>query len=233
MTRITIPAGPAWLGNDAVPDEAPLRKVDLPQYQVTRTEVTLAQYDAFVDAGGYRDPALWTEDGLAWLEDHPDASSNDRALGREPNHPVFLVTRWEAEAFCAWAGGRLPTEWEWERAARGPEATKYSWGDQPKDHFGNWYSAGKYAFLTGYMTWEVEQSRPETRTREDGVNFAGNVWEWTSSTYHHDATGGGDSPWTTIRGGSWINLPSYCTATHREPALADEPRETLGIRCAF
>ncbi len=233
MRASAIAGGAAWLGNDAVPDEAPRRQVELPAFSIGATEVSLGQYQAFVDAGGYRDPALWSASGLAWLEDHAEVEHADRALGRTSEHPVFLISRFEAEAFCAWAGGRLPTEWEWERAARGISGGKYSWGDEPKDHFGNWYSAGKYAFLEGYMTWSVDEARPETRTREDGVNYAGNVWEWTSSTYHHDAVGGGDTPWDVIRGGSWINLPSYCTATHREPARPEERRETLGVRCAW
>ena len=106
--------------------------------------MTNQQFAAFIAAGGYGDRQWWSNEGRTWLRRGKAAEPlywHDRRRNA-PNQPVVGVSFWEAEAFCAWAGGRLPTEEEWEAAARGPKGLVYPWGDVWQDDICNTHEAG-------------------------------------------------------------------------------------------
>lgn len=206
---VELPAVAFSMGSETQPDESPVHTVSLPAFAIDRREVRLVEYQSFASGG----------------------------TGAGPDHPVVGVTWAEAEAFCEARGGRLPTEEEWERACKASSGGPYPWG-QGQDRPAAWWEEsqyGKYGLLPGIMT--RPRGDPSTSSPEGVEELAGSVWEWTSTGYHRDGYARPElargSPWKVIRGGSYANLPSYATCTHREPARPDEPRLTLGFRCVY
>lgn len=197
------------MGGDAQPDERPAHRVSLPAFSIDRREVRLGDFNVYAQGG--------TGAGL--------------------DHPVVNVSWEAASGYCAAHGGRLPTEEEWERACRSTRGGTYPWGEGANPHAVWWEEEryGKYGLLPGITT--VAQGDPSTRSAEGVEDLSGSVWEWTSSGYHRDSykdpSLAANSPWKVIRGGSYANLPSYATCSHREPARPDEPRLTLGFRCVY
>ncbi|HUQ43430.1 MAG TPA: SUMF1/EgtB/PvdO family nonheme iron enzyme, partial [Candidatus Limnocylindria bacterium] len=125
---------PSWARN-TYRSEQPKHEVAITRgYWVDATEVTVAAYAALVEAGGYQDQASWSEDGWAWLQTMgmtklPRACIEGSPGTQEPDEPHVCVGWYEADAYGRWRSGRLPTEAEWEFAARGPESRVYPWGD--------------------------------------------------------------------------------------------------------
>jgi formylglycine-generating enzyme required for sulfatase activity len=142
LVQVWVPAGTFQMGTSDVEGLDPpswatqeLRS-EQPQHQVTLTagywideyEVTNAAWDAFVADGGYATQALRSDEGWAWLSRRQDPGPVECATP-DADHPRACITWYEAEAFAAWRGGRLPTEAQWEYAARGPQSVIYPWGD--------------------------------------------------------------------------------------------------------
>jgi formylglycine-generating enzyme required for sulfatase activity len=192
-----VPAGPFRVGSNEYDDEKPEHEVDLPAFYIARYPVTNGQYARFVEARTYRPPDHWR--------------------GKTPphelrNHPVVHVTWHDAVAYCAWlseARGeavRLPTEAEWEKAARGTDGRRYPWGDRPDPNLANYDD-------TGIGTTSPVGCFPGGASPYGCEEMAGNVWEWTSSKYQpycyvpddgrEDPAG--DAP-RTLRGGSFRGL---------------------------
>ncbi len=233
---VRVPAGPFWMGSDEVPDEAPRHRVVLPEFFIERTEVSVGQFRRFVAAGAYDDPTFWSRDGWAWR-----LETGARPLLPEQRDamPMTNVSFYEAEAYAAWAGRRLPTEAEWEKAARGTDGRRFPWGnesDPTRSH--HWlYKLAPPIFSD--LAWPVASGR--SGASPYGVlHMAGNVWEWTAGNYSGTGYRPADNltrsvpsgPWRTIRGGAWTTLLSYQRTTAREPAHPGERRPTLGFRCA-
>jgi formylglycine-generating enzyme required for sulfatase activity len=149
---VEVPAGEYAIGHDA----SALQLVAVGAFELSRTPVTNAQYAHFVADDGGAAPPHW-----------PAAD----------NHPVTFVDWHEASAFCAWAGGRLPTEAEWEKAARGTDARAYPWGDEE--------DATRAAIGDGmkHGTTAPVGSYPAGASPYGLLDMAGNVWEWTTTTY--------------------------------------------------
>jgi formylglycine-generating enzyme required for sulfatase activity len=164
---------------------------------IGRYPVTNQQFAAFIVAGGYGDRQWWSSDGWVWLEEEKAAEPmywHDRRRNA-PNQPVVGVSFWEAEAFCAWAGGRLPTEEEWEAAARGPKGLVYPWGDAWQDGICNTDEAGLG------VTSPVGLF-PRARQAERAIDdLAGNVREWCATRNERRGTAFADD--RVLRGGSW------------------------------
>jgi len=142
--------------------------------------VTNQQFAPFIDVGGYGDRQWWSSEGWAWLRQEKAVEPgywHDRRWNA-PNQPVVGVSLWEAEAFCAWGGGRLPTQEEWEVAARGPKGLVYPWGNAWQDGICNTREAGlDVTSPVGLF--------PRARQADSAIDdLVGNVAEWCSSLYY-------------------------------------------------
>jgi formylglycine-generating enzyme required for sulfatase activity len=237
---VPVPGGAGNMGDGVSPD-APARQVELSPFRIDRTEVSVAQFERFV-AEAWSERTVWSEAGWAWAQAHPSGAGEAlRAAGRPDTHPVVSVTWFEADAYCRWRGGRLPTEAEWERAACGGQRQRYPWGDDPDQPFRT-NDLAKYGMLDSVRTAPVADQEPALASPVGALHMAGNVWEWTADWYHRDGTrtdgardptGPANGTWRVLRGGSYMNLPSYCTCTHREPAEPGRAALTTGFRCAW
>jgi len=195
--EVFVPGGPFTMGTSSEPwaldNERPAHVVDLPPFYLDTTPVTNAAYAEFIAAGGYDDPRWWTADGWAhrqragleaplfWRwEGEWVRVSFGVALPIIPNEPVLHVCWYEADAYARWAGRRLPTEAEWEKAARHDPATgrsrRYPWGDlDPTPEVANLGQRHLRPALAG--------SYPEGAAPSGARQLIGDVWEWTSSDF--------------------------------------------------
>ncbi len=151
---VDVPAGEYVVGRG--PGETRQRHVDVDGFELARTPVTNAQYEEFVANTGAAAPPHWPA---------PD------------DHPVTFVDWHEAAAFCAWADGRLPTEAEWEKAARGTDGRTYPWGDEEDE------SRAAVAAGIKHGSTSPVGSHPEGASPYGLLDMAGNVWEWTTTEY--------------------------------------------------
>jgi len=190
---VLIPAGEFQMGSNESDDEKPIHTVYLDAFYIDKYEVTNAQYKKFMDAKGYKAPGYW----------------NDPKYNA-PNHPVVGVTWNDAKAYADWAGKRLPTEAEWEKAARGGvTGKKYVWGDEwpPPNKAGNFDNS---ITKDGYTyTAPVGSFKPNGYGLYD---MAGNVWEWCADWYDNNyyftstksnPAGPSSGTYHVCRGGSW------------------------------
>ncbi len=239
---VDVPAGTFVQGSEEMPD-APPRDVTLSAYRIDRTEVTIAAFEAFM-AGPVAERDHWSEAGWAWHQAHPQGAGADlRAADRSADHPVVAVTWFEADAYCRSVGGHLPTEAQWEHAACGGGDQRYAWGDS-EEVSASWYSGGKFGHIQAVHTVAATDQDPSLASPFGLLHTSGNVWEWTADHYHRqgyepagqattDPASAQETPWRVLRGGSFMNLPSYCRCTHREPAMPDRVAFTTGFRCAY
>ena len=149
IEQVWVPAGSFLMGTDEAtietlklqnPPSWAIREFasEMPQHQVQITkgywidkyEVTNESFKSFVKDHGYEKQELWSAEGWAWLSKQDKGRLPDNCAGADPNLPRVCVTWYEAEAYARWRGGRLPTEAEWEYAARGPQAVTYPWGNE-------------------------------------------------------------------------------------------------------
>lgn len=237
---ITIPGGGFVMG-DASGDanEAP-RRVTVAPFGIMRHEVTNGQFAAFIAATGHRTDAerrgagyVWTDRwrlvaGAEWRAPHGPGS----AMAGKAGHAVVQVSQRDAAAYCAWRGWRLPSEAEWEFAARGGDGRRYPWGNAPprqgpdaQANFGTLACCAadgsdgfdKIAPVGGY---------PSGASPYGALDMAGNVWEWTASPFP------GRPGFVSLRGGGWGNDP-YCLRTaYRHANPPDIGLGMVGFRCA-
>jgi len=210
---VLVPAGEFTMGcqdgvdNECEEDEKPQRQVNVPAFQIDKTEVTVEAYRQCVDAKRCTTP------------DTKRGSCNWGVSGRE-KHPINCVDWNQAEAFCAWAGKRLPTSAEWEKAARGTDGRVYPSGDA-------WdiTKANVYESYDGYKDTAPVGSFPAGASPYGALDMAGNVWEWTADWYRNGET-------RLIRGGSWLDLPRRARTTRRLGTVPISRNDDIGFRCA-
>jgi formylglycine-generating enzyme required for sulfatase activity len=190
IAQVWVPAGTFTMGSDAkaiaaleaqsppdwvrpeFPSEQPAHEVTLTKgYWIDKDEVTNAAFAAFVDAGGYTNQALWSADGWSWLGGKEASSLPLHCQGDVAEHPRMCLTWFEAEAYAAWRGGRLPSEAEWEYAARGPKSTVYPWGDS--------FDREKANVLNSIAPKPVG-SYPTGASWVGANDMAGNAMEWVA-----------------------------------------------------
>ena len=226
---------PDWAGDREKPQHRPT----LPTYSIARFPVTNEQYRAFVQDGGYteRRRNCWSAAGWAWKEGAQGPDDDIAAEYLLPNHPRVNVSWHEAQAFCRWLAERrgedvrLPTEAEWEKAARGPDGKVYPWGDEfDPSRCNTWESEIRQPTAVG--------SFPDGRSPYEVLDAAGNVWEWTSSIYRpypYRADDGREDAaaedWRVLRGGSWFDDAGLARAAYRSDYNPPRDRDDyIGFR---
>ena len=191
-------------GNKGEPTYQPEHNVNVADFYIDRWPVTNHEYKKFVDATGHDIPnynVSWCDtEGYNW---NPETRMYPED---KKHHPVVLVTWDDAMAFAAWAGKRLPTEAEWERAARGFEGRKYPWGNDFIPDCCNCKEIGLG------QTSRVGDFSPNGDTPDGLLDMVGNVWEWTNTMYRpypYDPDDGRESReamgFRVLRGASWVN----------------------------
>ncbi len=238
IEMVLIPEGSFTMGhNGGDEDERPAHKVYLDAYYIQKTEVTNAQYYAFWKADGgeasSHTPFSFGSETGSWP---------DRAL-RYPDYPVVGVSWMGASAYAQWMGKRLPTEAEWEKAARGTKGQLWPWGNafplqtgQQQTYANIWNGQDGYdngpapvgTFPAGGSVYGV-------------LDLAGNVWEWVAdwydaSYYHRSPEGNPRGPslgcWRVLRGGSWMNDANTSLGIHRFYAYPTVATSFVGFRLA-
>jgi iron(II)-dependent oxidoreductase len=258
---LVVPEGPFEMGAQAAlggsgfsyDNERVRHEVELPAFQIDPTPVTNGDFIAFVEDGGYEREELWSEDGRRWLEKGrrlPRYWSRDgdrftvRSFGDveavDPARPLCHVSWYEACAFARYAGKRLPTEAEWEKAASWDSATQakrlFPWGDEPPTP--ERANLDQLAFGTAPAGAYAGGASPC-----DAVQMLGDVWEWTASgfepypgfeafpypEYSEEFFGG---PYRVLRGGSWATQPEAVSNTFRNWDHPERRQIFAGLRCA-
>lgn len=200
--------------------EAPERRVWTDAYGIDRTEVTHAAWRRCVSAG--RCP--------------PSRISDEDLRLAAPEMPVTGVTWEEAAGYCASVGGRLPTEAEWERAARGHRRHRFPWGRMYNGRLANHGRSPHGPDASdGFALAAPVGSFPAGASPHGLLDVAGNAWEWTASAPSEDDVGPGADPrvYRVVRGGSWMQPAELMRVTHRVWVAAGEHRSDLGLRCAY
>ena len=197
-------------------DETPMQEIYLGSYYIDRLEVTNSKYTEYMQATSKSAPKYW-----------------DNPRFNKPDQPVVGVNFQEAVEYCLWAGKRLPSEAEWEKAARGEDSRKFPWGNEPdptranvlglKDKYRYTSSTGNY--LKGKSPYGV-------------MDMAGNVWEWTSAWYqpyqnskHTNEMFG--QTLKVVRGGSWNSNMDLARTAIRGKVLPKQQQSYIGFRCVM
>ena len=195
-------------------DETPAHNVTLPAFEIDKFEVTFRDYALFMEATGKQSPREFENSRL-----------------NHPLQPVVSVSWQDAKDYCAWEKKRLPTEAEWEKAARGTDKQHYPWGNEPDalnanirgkgDNFRNTSPGGKF---------------PEGASPYGAMDMSGNVWEWTEDWYQPYP--GNEHPndfygerFKVIKGGSWDSNLDLARPAIRGKAFPDQKKNYIGFRC--
>jgi sulfatase modifying factor 1 len=233
---VEVPAGEFWMGCDPAKDspceadEAPKRKVTLDAFYIDTTEVTVEAYIACATAGACSPPSTTKP---------CDTAANNWGKADRTKHPINCVTWDQADAFCKWAGKQLPTEAQWEKAARGKDGKKYPWGDKA--------ASCTHAVMDdkgkgcGTDQTLAVGSKPKGKSAYGALDMSGNVWEWTADRYERDLstapttnpTGSADSKTRVSKGGGFDSSGEVkLRASDRLYSMPDYVMDTRGFRCA-
>jgi formylglycine-generating enzyme required for sulfatase activity len=202
---VRVPAGEFLYGDDK-------KKIELPEFWIDKTPVTHAEYKRFLDANPKHPvPFVEADSAKPYNWDKKTRSfPKDKA-----DHPVVLVSWEDATAYAKWAGKRLPTEEEWEKAARGERGNEWPWGNE--------FDRTKCNSEEDSTT-PVGAYSPQGDSPFGAADMAGNVWEWTASEY--------TSGRKVLRGGSWSNDRAYARVTYRYLDVTPDLRyNNVGFRC--
>lgn len=280
MEMVLVPEGPftmgsgglAWLrftgsiasGNLALHplgNESPAHEVQLDGFWIDRTEVTVGRFAKFVEETGYVTSAEQRGGGKPWTlgpkeQEWPVVPGVDwrhpvePGLESELDHPVVQVSWDDAAAYCAWAGARLPTEAEWEKAARGIDKRRYPWGDELEsglmNHCGQECPVERwrdFRYTDGFARTSPVGSFPKGASPYGALDMVGNVWEWVADRYDEDyyevspevnPEGPATGTLRAMRGGSWYDgsPEAWTTTTIRHQNPPYDRYEDVGFRCA-
>jgi formylglycine-generating enzyme required for sulfatase activity len=220
---IPISAGEFMMGSDdGGPNEQPVRRVFLDPYKINQFEITQFQYEAFIKATGHRRALSRYVQNIVQFNDI--------------NQPAIYVSWLDAEAFCKWRGARLPTEAEWEKAAKGNLQQDWPWGKTPSSAFGNFLGKEDgYTYTAAVGSFKMDHS-------PYGIyDTAGNTQEWTADWYdelyykmapNKNPKGPSMGDVKVLRGGSWNDSQLSGRITARMKMVPDYRDTTVGFRCA-
>lgn len=220
---ILVPAGEFFMGsNEDAYDEKPLHPVFLDAYRIHQYEVTQYQYAEFVKITKHRSPLSRYVKNIAHFS-HPD-------------QPAVYVSWEDADAYCRWRGERLPTEAQWEKAARGLRNTSWPWAEAYRPGLANFLgNEDQSVFPVIVGSYEKDKSRYGL------YDVAGNIREWVSDWYeeggyqhtpYQNPTGPSQGDMKVLRGGSWNDSPLSGRTTSRMKMFPDYRDTTIGFRCA-
>ncbi|HMQ55315.1 MAG TPA: SUMF1/EgtB/PvdO family nonheme iron enzyme, partial [Anaerolineae bacterium] len=221
---VLIEAGPFTMGQDgSKPKNGPAHEVDLPAFEIDRFEVTNTEFAQFAEQTGF----------VTYAEQGSSKNWRDVAEGKD-NHPVVYVTWDDASAYCEWAGKRLPTEAEWEKAARGDDARAYPWGSEFNPENGNFYEGGiRGTTAVGSFPGEASPSGVE--------DMAGNVREWVADYFlPYPGQAADADPFfgeenRVNRGGGWFDGEDgeiVTTYNRNAGPPGTSANDDIGFRCA-
>jgi len=202
---VFVPAGPFIFGaGREYPGDTATKTINLPAFYLDKYEVTNAQYQKFVQATGHPPPEYWNG------TEYPEGKAY---------YPVEMVSWYDALAYAEWAGKRLPTEFEWEKAARGTDGRRWPWGNEFE------------AVPANVRHLQIGDTVPVFRFPESAspygcLHLAGNVWEWTASKYDQAYN------WRVLRGGCWLADEISARCAHRYGMPPDRRSRYVGFRCA-
>ncbi len=225
---VYVPAGKFLMGSYGLESIfQPAHMVYLNAFWIYQTEVTNRQYRQCIQAG-----ECWGE-----LEDHP-----------EDDYPADSIAPWTAEIYCHWASGRLPTEAEWEKAARGTDGRMYPWGNEPlTGELANFCDVNckqvgaDRSQNDGFAQTAPVGSFPLGASPYGALDMAGNVTEWVSDGYdpfyyyrspYRNPQGPRNASYNTMRGGSWADSAEELLVTTRQRNYLGMLYESIGFRCA-
>jgi len=238
--RCTVAAGSFYMGSvDGHNDECPVRQIELSTYIIDKDEVSWSDYNTCIDTGTCTPLPAWCQARAASVG---GSSADDVA--------VFCVTHGQAQNYCNAVGGRLPTEAEWEKAARGTQGSKWPWGDAtPTCDFAN------FRFVSWYcQAGVVAVGRFENASPFGARDMVGNAWEWVEDAYDaewyrvsstvdpsgpitdcHDAVGAeaGGCVERVMRGGAFNSTEFNTRSAARSAAEPDRIDDNIGFRCAY
>jgi len=220
---VLVPAGEFKMGGNEAVSEKPVHQVSLDAYYMDKHEVTVEQYAKFLETTKRRSPPEWK------ILNQP----------LHQKHPIVMMDWSDANAYCHWAEKRLPTEAEWEKAARGTDGRIYPWGnDLPTPKRANY----------GKKKWDKHAALVPVGTLEDGkspygiYDMAGNAWEWVSDWYDRvyyknspsqNPTGPEHGDFKVSKGGSWHSRPESLHSSNRNYGHPEHhPSHYNGFRCA-
>ena len=246
MMLVYVPEGEFEMGSqDGLSDEKPVHSVYLNAYWIDRTEVTNTMFSTFINGTRYQTDAekagfSWIFNGSAWEKTsganwkHPHGSSS--SLSGLEKHPVTHISWNDAQAYCEWAGRRLPTEAEWEKAARGMDGRIYPWGNQDPNA-----SLANYFLNVGDTT--TAGSYADGASPYGALDMAGNVWEWVADWYGREyynsqkewtnPVGPSSGVYRVLRGGSWNSQAISVQSASRFRNYPSNTDYYNGLRCAL
>lgn len=224
---VLVPAGEFVMGAPegvGEADERPEHRVRIDAFYLDKYEVTVARYDKFLEATGWMRPVNWYQLELSEVGDRP----------------VVGVSWNDAQKYCEWADRRLPTEAEWEYAARGTDGRRYPWGDaEPDAKLANYARTWSYDYYKKRL--EAVGSREASKSPFGVYEMAGNVWEWVADWYdakyyarspEKNPPGPESGTLKVLRGGSWNFSTQYLRATVRLKYEPTAREADVGFRCA-
>lgn len=235
---ILIPASEFIMGADSEETNAnqkPTHQVYLDAFYIDKHEVTNAQFEAFIVDGGYQNRKLWAAAGWNFIQKHQIKAPlhhGQNSVSMEPGHPVIGVSWYEAHAYATWVGKRLPTEAEWEKAARGTDERIYPWGNEMDFSRFNYFPHHEKILEIG--------SFPGGASPYGVLDMAGSVWEWCADWYREDyylqsprknpqGPDGGEH--RALRGGGWDSIRLQLQTFYRYYDKADRRAYNIGFRC--
>jgi len=245
LQMVAVPAGEFWYGcnqrmdQECDKDELPGETKTLPAFVIDRTEVTVEAFGRCVDAAACSDAGL----EIPFFSGKPQTTFAKNCNWDQPNradHPINCVNWHQAEAFCEWKGGRLPSAFEWEKAARGTDARKYPWGNRrygsakrvaniadetarKEQPSWSWAAAG---YDDGHYTTAPVGTYPSGASPYGALDMIGNVWEWTSDWSDESQTR------RELRGGAWDLKPQFARISNHNSFEPQARYVSIGFRCA-